>query len=331
MKTAIRLLNYQMLHIFIWLGILIAPSLAAPANTFSPYMQNSQNYKAGYGTFDSTQRYGPYYGPQADYDKAYNLYKKGDLEGALPMFAKLCEQNNFIACLSAGIVQGKLLDSIDKDKRFSKSERNRLKDDYYLSMMAFYQKACNGGNYDACNNLAFYEYKNNMKTKKDKESQKKAQEDNKRSIELYTKACQAGNKEACQNLGLIYSGAGTTTSNNKQEDSTDADLARAHNYYNKSCTMGDSVACFNLGVLRYNYAKVASDYAQAIHFFNQACGGDYPAACLNLGIIYERGVTEDANDDLANALQYYTKACYLKNTNACTYLSKLANKQSKLD
>ena len=77
MKTAIRLLNYQMLHIFIWLGILIAPSLAAPANTFSPYMQNSQNYKAGYGTFDSAPRYGPYYALKQTTTRPTTSIKRG--------------------------------------------------------------------------------------------------------------------------------------------------------------------------------------------------------------------------------------------------------------
>ena len=38
----------------------------------------------------------------------------------------------------------------------------------------------------------------------------------------------------------------------------------------------------------------------------------------------------DINDDIANALQYYTKACYLQNADACSYLAKLANKRSKI-
>lgn len=294
---------------------------------------------SGYGHYSNQQAYGPYklnnaksnttynnpYNPQAEYNMAYSLYKKGDLEGALPLFANLCEQNNFIACLSAGIVQGKIIDGLDNDKRYSRSQRKKLKQQYYISMMAFYQKSCNGGNYDACNNLAFYEYSNTSKTKDDKE--KDASQESNKSVELYTKACQAGNKEACQNLGLIYSQG----FDSKKQETDNVDLDRAQSYYSKSCTMGDSVACFNLGVLRYNYAQVASDYAEAIHLFNQSCGGDYSAACLNLGIIYERGVTKDANEDIANALQYYTKACYLKNSNACMYLSKLANKQSKIN
>ena len=36
--------------------------------------------------------------------------KRGNLgRAALPIFARLCEQDNYIACLSAGIVQGKCL------------------------------------------------------------------------------------------------------------------------------------------------------------------------------------------------------------------------------
>ncbi|RDU71278.1 HcpE [Helicobacter aurati] len=295
---------------YILLNVVFLSPMVLFANSYNTY-----NY---YGNYNKSYHNN---NPQADYDMAYNLYKKGDLEGALPLFGKLCEQNNFIACLSAGIIQGKMLDDLDKNKRYSRSQRKKLKEQYYLSMMAFYQKSCNGGNYDACNNLAFYEYATTSKTKNDTEQKSET-----KSVELYTKACQAGNKEACQNLGVIYSGV----TNDKNGEDT-MDLTRAQNYYGKSCTMGDSVACFNLGVLRYNYATVASDYAEAIHLFNQACGGDYPAACLNLGIIYERGVTQDSNEDIANALQYYTKACYLKNANACTYLSKLANKQSKIN
>ncbi len=264
------------------------------------------------------------YNQKVDYDTAYNLYRLGKLDESLPIFAKLCELNNYIACLSAGIVQGRILENIDSDRRFSRSERKRKKIEYYNNMMSFYTKACNGGNYDACNNLAFYEHV----SKEEREKEKKRDEEHKiekdRTIELYAKSCKAGNKEACQNLGLIYSG------DIDDKNNTSYNLTQAQNYYGRSCSMGDSVACFNLGVLRYNYAKSAGDYAQAIHYFNQSCGDDYPDACLNLGIIYERGVTQDMNEDIANAMQYYTKACYLRNDSACTYLSKLANKRKKI-
>ena len=273
--------------------------------------------------YDTDAYYNQQYNLQLDYESAYNLYKRGNLEESLPLFARLCEQNNFIACLSAGIVQGKMIDMLSS-KKISSSERKRKKNEYYNAMMVFYTKACNGGNYDACNNLAFYEHTNRAQreTEKQDEEQEKAQQN--RTMDLYAKACKAGNKESCQNLGVMYSG------NLDDKNGQNVNLTQAQNYYSRSCSMGDNVACFNLGVLRYNYAKGAGDYAQSIHFFNQACSGDYPAACLNLGIIYERGVTEDINDDIANALQYYTKACYLQNADACSYLAKLANKRSKI-
>lgn len=276
------------------------------------YYDNSQSY------------YDEQYNLQADYETAYNLYKKGMFDRALPLFAKLCDLNNYIACLSAGIVQGKMIDSLDNDRRFSRSERKRKKQEYFTSMMAFYTKSCNGGNYDACNNLAFYQYSTKEQLQKEEQAAKQEQQQSKRTMELYAKSCKAGNKEACLNLGALYS------ENLDDKNAQNINLNQAQNYYGKSCDMGDNVACFNLGVLRYNYAKTASDYAQAIRFFNQSCGNDYPAACLNLGIIYERGVTQDSNDDVANALQYYTKACSLKNADACSYLSRLANKRTKI-
>lgn len=280
--------------------------------------QNNSYYNSNY--YGQNPYYDDRYNAQADYDSAYNLYKRGNLESALPIFARLCEQDNYTACLSAGIVQGKLLDDLDSNKKFSRSERKRKKVEYYNAMMAFYTKACDGGNYDACNNLAFYEYN----AKKEKEDEENSKAENNRAMELYMKSCKAGNKEACQNLGVMYSG------NLDNKNGQNANLTQAQNYYGRSCNMGDNVACFNLGVLRYNYAQGISDYAQAIQYFNQACGGDYSAACLNLGIIYERGVTQDLNEDIANAMQYYTKACYLQNSDACTYLAKLANKRKKI-
>ena len=285
--------------------------------------QSNSYYTPNY--YGQSSYYDDYlYDAQADYDSAYNLYKNGNLESALPIFAKLCEQDNYIACLSAGIVQGKLLDELDSNKKFSRSQRKRKKVEYYNSMMAFYTKACDGGNYDACNNLAFYEHNMRLEREKERKDEEAKKEENNRAMELYSKSCKAGNKEACQNLGVIYSG------NLENKNEQNANLAQAQNYYGRSCNMGDNVACFNLGVLHYNYAKGAGDYAQSIQYFNQACGGDYPAACLNLGIIYERGVTQDTNEDIAHAMQYYTKACYLQNSDACSYLSKLANKRSKM-
>ncbi|MDY5950486.1 MAG: tetratricopeptide repeat protein [Helicobacter sp.] len=304
---------FGILHI----GILHAKSYWGQSNSYyKPNFYGQNSYQNSY--------YDDQYNAQADYDSAYNLYKRGNLEAALPIFARLCEQDNYIACLSAGIVQGKLLDSLDSDKRFSRSERKRKRAEYYNAMMAFYTKACNGGNYDACNNLAFYEHSTKAEREKEKKEEENARIENNRAMELYAKSCKAGNKEACQNLGVIYSG------NLEDKNGQSTNLMQAQNYYGRSCNMGDNVACFNLGVLRYNYAKTTSDYAQAIHYFNQACGGDYPAACLNLGIIYERGVTQDVNEDVANAMQYYTKACYLQNAEACTYLAKLANKRKKM-
>ncbi|GAB0172874.1 cysteine-rich protein H HcpH [Helicobacter trogontum] len=284
--------------------------------------QGDSHYKSNYHGQNSY--YNDQYNAQVDYDYAYNLYKRGDLEAALSTFARLCEQNNYIACLSAGIVQGKLLDNLDSNRKFFQSDQKRKKAEYYNAMMAFYTKACNGGNYDACNNLAFYKHTTKAQKNKEKRDEENAKREHNRAIELYVKSCQAGNKEACQNLGVIYSG------NLEDKDKQSANLMQAQNYYGRSCNMGDNVACFNLGVLRYNYAKTTSDYAQAIQYFNQACEGSYPAACLNLGIIYERGVTQDINEDIAKAMQYYTKACYLQNADACTYLAKLANKRKKM-
>ena len=286
--------------------------------------QSNSYYTPNYYGYGQSNYYDDQYNAQADYDSAYNLYKRGNLESALPIFARLCEQDNYIACLSAGIVQGKLLEGLDSNKKFSRSERKRKKAEYYNAMMAFYTKACNGGNYDACNNLAFYEHSMRAEREKERKDEENEKIENNRAMELYAKSCKAGNKEACQNLGAIYSG------NLDDKNGQNANLTQAQNYYGRSCSMGDNVACFNLGVLRYNYAKSSGDYAQAIHYFNQACGGDYPAACLNLGIIYERGVTQNINEDIAQAMQYYTKACYLQNPDACSYLSKLANKRSKM-
>ncbi len=296
-------------------------NIASAKNYWWQENTHNSNYNYyGYGN----KAYDDIYNQKLDYDTAYSLYRRGKLEESLPLFAKLCEQNNYIACLSAGIVQGKILEELDSNKKFSRSERKRKKAQYYSYMMTFYTKACNGGNYDACNNLAFYEYATKEEREKEMKEEKQEKVEKDRAMELYVKSCKAGNKEACQNLGIIYSG----DIDNKNPNNTN--LTQAQNYYGRSCSMGDSVACFNLGVLRYNYAKGAGDYAQAIHFFNQACGDDYPAACLNLGIIYERGVTQDINEDIANAMQYYTKACYLQNANACEYLSKLANKRRKM-
>ena len=289
------------------------------------YNQNHFGYGSSFGG-GYQGYYQSQYNGQIDYETAYRLYQKGDLEGALPLFAMLCEQNNYIACLSSGIIQGQMINELEKDKKLSSKERKRLKSQYFDTMMIFYTKACNGGNYDACNNLAFYQYSTREERKKDKEEQKAQQEKTDRTLELYAQSCKAGNRDACQNLGVIY----TDNLDDKNKNGQSANLSQAQNYYSRSCTMGDSVACFNLGVLRYNYAKSAADYAQAVHYFNQSCDNDYHAACLNLGIMYERGLTNDAKQDISDALQFYNKGCILGNANACSYLSKLANKQSKI-
>lgn len=310
-------------------GFLLANPYQSYQQTYAPGYNYRGGYSGSYGTYGGSAYSGKagasQYDLNADYESAYNRYKRGDLNGAMPIFARLCEENNnFIACLSAGILLGQMITNLEQDKKLSSKERRRIKEEMYYSMMAFYTKSCNGGNYDACNNLAFYQYSTREQRAKDKKEQEAQKELDSRTMELYAQSCKAGNKEACQNLGLIY-----TDNLEDKNGQQNVNLSQAQNYYNKSCTMGDSVACFNLGVLRYNYAKSAADYAQAVYFFNQSCDNDYPEACLNLGIMYERGLTNDAKQDMSDAMQFYNKGCILGNPNACTYLSKLASKQSK--
>jgi TPR repeat protein len=132
---------------------------------------------------------------------------------------------------------------------------------------------------------------------------------------FYRKACGNGHAEACRSLGLMYkAGLGVKE-----------DALKANEFYQKACDAGSAEVCNDLG---FRYAVKGLDaekdtefFMKAAEFFKKACNGGYGAGCGNLGRLYERaqGVKQNIN----TALEYYGKACDLKEQDACDDYARL--------
>src|SRR5579863_5083081 len=106
------------------------------------------------------------------------------------------------------------------------------------SSLALFQKACEGGSGDGCENLGnLYALGQGV----DKNIAKAA--------ELYTHGCELGGAGACNEVGVLRLNAG--------------DVAAAVQLFQKSCEGGSSLGCSNLGAQYLSGSGIAKDLQAA--------------------------------------------------------------------
>ncbi|MGA3162225.1 MAG: serine/threonine-protein kinase [Terracidiphilus sp.] len=161
-------------------------------------------------------------------------------------------------------------------------------------------KACTGGNGEACKDLGNMYHDGNG-----------APKDGLRAASFYSMACDVHYALGCTNLGVMYHIGDSVAQND----------VRAADLYSKACDAGDGVGCANLGNSYWNGKGVSQDDTRAAMLYSRACDTGNGAACSNLGHCYflGRGVIKDTD----KARQLLTKGCGLGNKWGCDRLKEM--------
>lgn len=270
-----------------------------------------------------------------DYEQAYKMYQNGDLENSFKEFNALCNENNFVACFSAGNILNELNLKLKDNKDVSKKDKLEIMKKQNHLMLLVFRKSCDGGYIPACNNYAFFqnqvmsfERENPTKDSKSQlplflQDSKNITPSNEELLSFYDRACSAGNYEACNNLALMYErqGPGSQT--------------RALSYYDIACKNNNVASCFDIATKYYG----SGEFNNAFEYFNKTCSLGVREGCLNVGIMYEKNeapkidnVQDNAESKITNytlAMEYYSKACGMGEKNACEYLQNLSQRLYK--
>lgn len=84
-----------------------------------------------------------------------------------------------------------------------------------------------------------------------------------------------------------------------------------------ACELGQVEQCFYLGNAYYS----KKDYLKAIKAYDIVCQQQYVPACLQMAVMFENG--QGIPKNLENALDIYTKACYLGYDKSCNDMKRL--------
>lgn len=168
--------------------------------------------------------------------------------------------------------------------------------------IVLYQKACDGGAADACNDLgALYEDGSGGLT-----------QDLALAVALFRKACDGGSADGCSNLGFRYGSGG---------GGLPTDPARAVALYEQACDNGSGIGCHNLAVgHEEGYGGLAKNLGRAAALYQEACGYDGGAeSCTRLGFHLENG-TLGLTRDATRAVTLYRQACDGGSVRGCNNL-----------
>ena len=121
---------------------------------------------------------------------------------------------------------------------------------------AFYQKACDASNSNACTDLGFM-YSRGEGVKQDYP----------RAIKLYNRGCEGGTASACTNLGIFYySGS----------------YDRTVEFFRRACDGGDGPGCFGLGFMYERGLAVPKSETRAAELYKKACDAGSSLGCTSL-------------------------------------------------
>jgi serine/threonine protein kinase len=200
---------------------------------------------------------------------------------AAGLLQKACDDKEYAACLQAGLL---------------------YHDDFILKNLPLavqlYQRACDGGNAQACNYLGV-EYQRGTAVAKDEA----------RAATLYAQSCEGGVVPACTNLGRFY----------RDGRGVPKDEAKARTIFVKACDSGGMVACADGGVLLIRGIGGPRDPDHAVAMLRQACDSGSPPGCGTLAAAYTRGDGVDQSD--SRAAELYQRACDAGGAPACNNLA----------
>ncbi|HEY1957673.1 MAG TPA: serine/threonine-protein kinase [Polyangiaceae bacterium] len=219
--------------------------------------------------------------------------------------------------------------------RFDEGNDGVAKD--YAVAAKYYERGCNLGNPDACNNLGV-DYENGYGVTRSLP----------RARSLYGQGCDGKNARGCRNLALLYQHGGDggiphdlgkalalftrgcdledgTSCNNlgwmyEDGQGTPKDLKKAANLYGLACDHGFLYGCRNSGIAYETADGVERDDRRAVALFKRACGDDEKSGCLELGRMTRDGRGTEA--DAKRAKQYFKTACDDGQREACDELKK---------
>jgi TPR repeat protein len=164
----------------------------------------------------------------------------------------------------------------------------------YGAARSYLQRACDGGEFEGCRNLAeLYEQGQGVPR------------DAARSRQLLDYACRAGDPPACRVLGArLHDGS--------ERSAGDPSAARV--YFERGCHLGEPSACALLGLYYMDgLGGLPRDGSRGEDIARRACD-KHASGCVVLAVYYER------QGDSRRAVEFRRRACDLGDENACKKL-----------
>ncbi len=164
----------------------------------------------------------------------------------------------------------------------------------YGAARSYLQRACDGGEFEGCRNLAeLYEQGQGVPR------------DAARSRQLLDYACRAGDPPACRVLGArLHDGS----------ERSAGDPSAARFYFERGCHLGEPSACALLGLYYMDgLGGLPRDGSRGEDIARRACD-KHASGCVVLAVYYER------QGDSRRALEFRRRACDLGDENACKKL-----------
>jgi TPR repeat protein len=204
-----------------------------------------------------------------------------------------CDAGNLDACVKLGemFTSGPAYDNVPQD---------------YARAVSLFQKACDGGISEGCNELAScYDSRDRCYR-----SGKGVQEDLPHAASLYEKACAGESADGCFDLGRAYAdGRGVPQ-----------DYTRASSYFELTCSLGGGSGCRRLTELHHPQEGVLKDTARWAAFVEKSCGPTWGNICLKLGLAYDLGLWVPKDSD--HATELFKKGCFWENKESCNLINR---------
>ncbi len=232
-------------------------------------------------------------------------------------FVKSCELNHFAGCKEVG-------DNFSVGVGVEKSLSNAKK---------YYQKACDGKNYESCFAIGMSilsNPKHNQSAKPVPDANlyfsstcndkvqamcvdyanlyfngEYVKANNKRAMEILEIGCKGTGFDACQILGETYHAG----------EKVKKDLVKSTQYFARACDNKYDAACGELGLAYQNGEGITKDTKKAAQYFETACNAEFMYYCQTLGILYKNGDGVTKNIEKSNEL--LNRACSFGLNDAC--------------
>ena len=208
--------------------------------------------------------------------KAMDEYRRGDIDKAVKLLAKSCNDKEINACVNLGYIYVR---GLSVKKNFTKGY-NLLK------------KACDSGNNKGCvvlgnaiieeeGNLWYNFQKAKTPTPKDEKEHKKRLNV---GMNYLKKACDSGSAMGCSSLGGIYWNFIQQNGGMKKFPKL---TEKAFDTLSKACSLKDIRSCMQLG---YTYENIDEKYfSKAAKLYKKACDFGYKKACIDYDRLHGAG------------------------------------------